>query len=291
MDGYIKITNRGLGDRLGAQLTHYICQIIYAHFNNYYIEYNEERYPSSIFTIALKKFVDNYNKDKKKGTLVEFVFTDDWCKLNSFVVLYIKMDLISYVKKNLYEISIYLDECATIKKYITPFDVNNTIVVHLRLDDVDFTNRIDYDGYISFDYIKNKINVGNLNYNDEIDYYSSQNVSSNFNLYNCQAPLSDYKIESILQDLKKKYENYKIIIVTSPYGNVTLPYDIIRSEDPSVDLFYLTRAKIVILSRSTFALSSLYLTNAKEVYVPKWGYLSSLGLESKYSHISFKYFN
>jgi hypothetical protein len=291
MDGYIKITNRGAGDRLGAQLTHYICQIIYAHFNNYYIEYNEERYPNSIFTIALKKFVDNYNKSKIKGKLVEFVFTDDWCKLNSFVVLYIKMDLISYFKKNLFEIINYLNELATIQKYISPFDINNTIVVHLRLDDVDFTNRIDYNGQISFDYIKNKMNEENLNYNDEVDYYRSQNITSNFNLYNCQAPLSDYKIENIIQELKKKYENYKIIIVTSPYGNVTLPYDIIRSEDPSVDLFYLTRAKIVILSRSTFALSSLYLTNAEEIYLPKWGYLSSLGLESKYSNTSFNYFN
>ena len=77
----------------------------------YYIQYNDDRYPSSIFSIALKKFVDNYNKDKIKGTLVEFVFTDDWCKLNSFVVLFIKMDLISYFKKNLFEILIYLDEC------------------------------------------------------------------------------------------------------------------------------------------------------------------------------------
>ena len=169
--------------------------------------------------------------------------------------------------------------------------VDKTILVHLRLDDVNFTNRIDYNGSISFNYIKDKINKENLNYDDEISYYCSQNITSNFNLYNCQAPLSDSKIENILSNLKRKYENYKIIIITSPIGNVTLPYDVIRSDDPSIDLFYLTKAKVVILSRSTFALGVLYLTNAEEVWLPKWGYLSSFGLESKYSKINFNYFN
>lgn len=291
MNNYIIITNRGRGDRLGAQFTHYICQIIYASFYNYYIEYNEELYPNSIFTIALKKFVDNYNKDKIKGKLVKFIFSDDWCKLNSFVVLNIKTDLVSYFKKNLFQIINHVDELALIRKYNIPFDIDKTILVHLRLDDVNFTNRIDYNGSISFDYIKDKINKENLNYDDEISYYRSQNITSNFNLYNCQAPLSDCKIENVLSILKRKYENYKIIIVTSPIGNVTLPYDIIRSEDPSVDLFYLTKAKIIILSRSTFALGVLYLTNAEEVWLPKWGYLGSLGLESKYSNINFNYFN
>ena len=37
-NNYIIINNRGAGDRIGAQLSWYICQLIYAHHNNYYIE-------------------------------------------------------------------------------------------------------------------------------------------------------------------------------------------------------------------------------------------------------------
>ena len=60
---FMCIHNRGHGDRIGSQLTWYICQLIYAHYNSYYIEYNEELYPNSIFTLALKKYIDEYNKN------------------------------------------------------------------------------------------------------------------------------------------------------------------------------------------------------------------------------------
>ena len=290
---YIIIHNFGAGNRLGANLTFYIFQLIYAHHNNYYIEYNEELYPNSIFTLALKKYIDEYNKKKIKGNLVNFIDSDNWCKLNSQVVTIIKSDLISYFKQNLFKIRNYLDEYALLRKYSIKFNPKETILIHLRLDDISFDNRIDYDGYHPLNYYANKVNTSNFDYSDETQYYLNNGITKDHNLYNCQAPLSDHKIEAIINKIKIKYphRHYKVLIVTSPIGKVTLNYPIIRSSDPSLDLFYLCNCEIVILSRSTFALSLLYFSRAKEFWIPKWGYVSSLGLETDYCKSKFNYFD
>jgi hypothetical protein len=293
MSKYIIIQNRGLGDRLGAQISWYICQIIFAHYNSYYIEYNEEIYPDSIFTLSLKNYINEYNQNKNKGEYINFIDTYDWCKLNSKVVIEIKMDLINYFKNKMYKLKQILDNCANFKNYIIPFNLNETILIHLRLDDVDFTNRIDYDGSLSFNYYVNKLNNSDFDYSDESNHYLNNNITDKFNLYNAQAPISDYKIENIIKNIKNenKYKNYNIIIITSLKGDVTLPYPVIRSADPSVDLYYLTKANIVILSRSTFSISSLYFSEAKEIWIPKWGYIASIGLGTKYSDNKFNYFD
>ena len=290
---YIIMQNRGGGDRLGAQITWYICQLIYAHYNNYYIEYNEELYPDSIFMLALKKYIDEHNKNKTKGELIIFIESDNWCKLNSQIVIKIKSDLINYFKKHLFKIRKILDEYALLKKYSIKFNPKETILIHLRLDDVNFDNRIDYNGSYSLNYYANKVNNSNFDYNDETQCYLNNNITRDHNLYNCQAPMSDYKIEDIINKIKIKYphKNYKVLIVTSPIGNVSLNYPIIRSSDPSLDLFYLCNCKIVVLSRSTFALASLYFSNDTEFWIPTWGYVSSIGLQTNYCNSKFNYFD
>lgn len=291
---YIIICNRGIGDRLGAQLTWYICQLIYAHHNNYYIEYDEKLYPNSIFMLSLKKYIEEYNKNKIKGDqLINFIDSDNWCKLNSQVVNIIKSDLISYFKQQLFKIRNFLDEYALSRNYSIKFNPKETILIHLRLDDVNFDNRIDYDGSYSLNYFANKVHNSNYDYSDETQYYINNGIIKDYNLYNCQAPISDHKIEAVIDKIKMKnpHKDYKVLIVTSPIGNVTLNYHIIRSSDPSLDLFYLCNCETVILSRSTFALSVLYFSRAKELWIPKWGYVSSIGLETNYNKSKFNYFN
>jgi hypothetical protein len=236
---YIILQNRGAGDRLGAQLTWYICQLIYAHYNSYYIEYNEELYPDSIFTLALKKYIDEYNRNKIKGEYINIIDSDNWCKLNSQIVVTIKSDLISYFKQHLFKIRNVIDEYALARNYSITFNPRETILIHLRLDDVNFNNRIDYDGSYSSNYYANKVNTSNFDYSDETQYYMNNGIIKDYNLYNCQAPISDNKIELVINKIKIKYPNYKVLIVTSPIGNVTLYYPVIRSNDPSLDLFYI----------------------------------------------------
>ena len=287
---YIILIDRGQGDRIGSQITWYICQIIYAHYNNYYIDVNYIIYKDSIFMQAIKKYIDLYNKDKIKGTNINFIENDLWCQLNSKVVCTIKLDLINYFRNNLFKIRDYLDDFAFYKKYSINFNPRETILIHLRLDDINYDNRIDYDGTYSLNYFVDKINNNNFNYDDEIQTYKNLGIVNNINLYNTQAPLDDNKIIKVIENIKQRYPIYKILIVASPKGNITLPYPTIRSTDPSIDLFYLCNCDFVILSKSTFALSSVYFSRAKEIWIPTWGYVGCLGLQTKYNNSTFKYF-
>lgn len=279
---YIILRDRGEGDRIGAQITWYICQIIYAHYHLYYIDVTHLLYENSIFMQSIRKFIELYNKDKIKGEYVDLIDNDLWYQLNAKVVVDIKLDLISYFRNNLFKIRDFLDEFALFKKYSIKYNSRETILIHLRLDDINFGNRIDYDGSFSLNYFANKINKNIFNYDDETQTYYNAGITKDTNLYNAQSPISDDKLNKVIDNIKARYPTYKVLIVTSPIGDVTLNYPIIRSPDPSIDLFYLCNCDFVILSRSTFALSSLYFGRAKEFWIPTWGYVASMGLETNY---------
>jgi len=288
---YIILRDRGEGDRIGAQITWYICQIIYAHYYSYYIDITHLVYENSIFMQAIRKFVNLYNQDKKKGEELKLIDNDFWCYLNSKVVVDIKTDLISYFRNNLFKMRDWLDEFALTKNYSITYNPKETILIHLRLDDIHFDNRIDYDGSFSLNYYANKINKNIFDYSDETQTYYNAGITKDTNLYNAQSPISDEKLGKIIDNIQKRYPKYRVLIVTSPIGKVTLDYPIIRSVDPSIDLFYLCNCDFVILSRSTFALTSLYFGRAKEFWIPTWGYVASLGLETNYCKSKFNYFN
>ena len=48
--------------------------------------------------------------------------------------------------------------------------------------------------------------------------------------------------------------------------------------------------KVVVLSRSNFAVSSLFFSDKKKVYCPLWGHFTSYGLDTKYDKNDFFYF-
>ena len=81
-----------------------------------------------------------------------------------------------------------------------------------------------------------------------------------------------------------------MIIITSPGEINYLPYKYIQSEDYNYDLFLLTQADCVILSRSTFSIASLFFGKQKEVYLPLWGHLPIFGLFTKYDNMKYSYF-
>ena len=72
--------------------------------------------------LALKKYIDEHNKNKTKGELIFFIESDNWCKLNSQIVIKIKSDLINYFKKHLFKIRKILDEYALLKNYSIKFN-------------------------------------------------------------------------------------------------------------------------------------------------------------------------
>lgn len=289
---YIDIFNRGC--RLGANILNYISQIVYAHKNNYYIKYDKNflRFKNSIFIKSLFSYVDNYNLNLLENYDIDRYFIDseelNLQKINidtvhfvhiiSMTTMNISSDIISYFKKHIFpNIEEEFEKLATIMNYTT-LDVSKKILVHLRLDDV--RNVRDYDGSICSNYYADRINNGQSCFHTNL--YDG--------LYNQQAPLSKEKLMDQITTAQKKYPDYKVVLVTNPGETVDLPFQIIQNDDPNFDLYLLCKSEVLILSRSTFTLASLFFGRQKEVYIPLWGHAVCLGIYTKYDNSKFNYF-
>jgi hypothetical protein len=298
---YIELLGRG--DRLGANITCFIAQIIYAVHNNIYIYYDRnfiksgdnvnfvpynQNYNNSIFINTLFDFIDIHNSKLLIENVKENVnmFSIHFFELISKVCLNIKKDHFTYFKEKIYpEIKDIFSIKAKQNGYIDniPFNPNKTILVHLRLDDVKY--RSDYDGRICCNHFNNFIN------NDIMaDNNTHQQIIDVYPPCNFQAPLSKDKIQKQINIALEKNPDYEVIIITSNNENITdFPYKYI-SNDENFDLFLLCNAEVVILSRSTFSLSCLYFGIAKDIYVPMWGHISCFGLTNKYDYTRINYF-
>lgn len=297
----------GRGDRLGANITCFIAQIIYAIDKKLFIIYNKDfinhcdnvrfvpynqTYNQSIFIQSLFYFIDCHNDNLKNsgemfGERIEMV-TIHWFELISKVLLEIKNDYFTYFKTHIFPvIKEYYYNSAITKNYISniPFNPNETILIHLRLDDV--KNNSDYNGFHCADHFRKSINNNIITTNK-----TSEEIQNIYPYNNMQAPLSKLKIETQVNKLKEKYPNHEVIIITNPNENtIEYPYRVISSNDESYDLYLLSNCEIVILSRSTYSLSSLFFNNIqKEVYIPLWGHIPCLGLFTKYDNTNYNYF-
>jgi hypothetical protein len=299
---YIELLGRG--DRLGANITCFIAQIIYAFHNKIFIKYNRkniesgdnvrfvpynQEYNNSIFIKTLFDFIDIHNsKLESNDTIVkDNMFSIHFFEIISKVLLTIKQDHFSYFKEKIYpDIKNIFHHYSKENGYLDniPFNPQKTILVHLRLDDR--RHATDYDGYVCAQFFNNVIN------NDKIaDNETDRQVKNIYPICNTQAPLSKNKIQAQINDARQKNPDFEVIIVTTPNENTSeFPYRCIQSNDESLDLFYLCNSEVVILSRSTYALSCLYFGIASKVYLPVWGHSSCFGLTNKYDKSKFHYF-
>jgi hypothetical protein len=288
----------GSSDRLGGNIGDIISQIIFSIKNNIYIKYDrnylrvynsyDQSYNNTIFLQILFDIIDLHN-----SKIIEEDFTQNvdlaapthytvWVK----TLLDIKTDFFTYFKENLYstEFREKFMEYGKLKNYEIPFDPKKTILVHLRLEDV--KGRPDYDGSICANHFKKHIEEGFIP-----DTTFDTSFRHNHPTYNNQSPLSPYKIKKIIEDILKNKPNHEVIIVTNPGEYVSeLPYRYISNTDPCYDLFLLCNSETLILSRSNFAMSSLFFGIGNDVYVPLWGHMVCFGLYTKYDKTNFKYF-
>ena len=95
----------------------------------------------------------------------------------------------------------------------------------------------------------------------------------------------------MINEVKNIYLNDKIYMVSSPTSDIdSKEYEIISNSDVDKDLFILCNSKRSLLSRSLFALSSLFFSNPKEYCcLPSWGFFVVCGLNTKYDNNDFKY--
>lgn len=276
---YLNLFDRG--DRLGANIINYIAQILYAYNKNYFLLFNKKKevyqYYNSFFVKTLFNYIEKYNNELEKNGIIKgdtqafFINNQDFITTMSSVLKTIKLDYISFFNKYIYN-DIKNDFSNLISAYDIPFDVNKTILVHLRLDDV--SSRPDYNGSICSDYYKNKIKN---NEECHCEFYETMNH---------QAPLSKTKMDDIINKAKNEFPTYKVILITSPTSDTSYlnySYEVIKSDDANYDLFLLTMCNVVILSRSTFSLSCMFFNNKKiKTYIPLWGHIVCTGLDTIY---------
>ena len=260
-------------DRLGANLTCYIAQIIYAHHNGIGVKLNESKvysYSESPFVKYLFEWI-NSRSSNIEGSNIEYGNNYDFVGLMGSTTSNIKSDHISYFKKWI--------NCSFKIEY--PVTIEKCILIHLRLGDV--RDSPDYDGSICSSFYKNLVE------NEQYTFHT--NTVGDYTSVNKQAPLSKNKIESVLSEVKEIYPDYPIKIVTNPNEKILdFEYPVIQSDDESYDLYLLSKAPVVILSRSTFAISSLFFGNHERVYLPSWGHSVCMGLNTKFDNNNFIYF-
>lgn len=299
---YIELLGRG--DRLGANITCFIAQILYAVHNNIYIKYDRkyiksgdnvnfvpynQEYNNSIFIKTLFDYIDYHNSQViNNDMLIENnMFSIHFFEIISKVLINIKQDHFSYFKEKVYPfIKNIFHEYSTQHGYsnMITFNPNKTILVHLRLDDRRYAS--DYDGIVCAQYFNNVINSDIM-----ADNETDRQVKLIYPICNTQAPLSKDKIQMQINIALQNNPDFDVILVTSPNEDTSyFPYKCIQSNDENLDLFYLCNSKVVILSRSTFALSCLYFGIATDVYVPIWGHTSCFGLTNKFDKSNFNYF-
>ena len=300
------------GDRLGSHILQYLSIIIYAFYNNLYIvyepnkvnynnDYEGVKYQKSFIVEAILSWIDNHNKKfpnknyleqyknlnvreyllnfETKFDLNSYFYSCDLLIISTQVLYNIKTDLISYFQKYICK---NMRECISNvlpPQYTLLYNPKKTILVHLRLGDV--KDRNDYDGSICSNHYKNRI---------DNDYQNIQGIAT-LGYCNMQTPLAKNKVELAIAQAKQKYPEHEIIIVTAPGDyEINYPYRCIRSNDESYDLFLLCNADVLILSRSTFALSAAFLGIAREIWCPLWGHFVCTGLYTKYDNSKFNYF-
>jgi len=277
-------------DRLGANLINYICQIIYAHYNGYYIkiidnEYNHSKYSDSNYYKILLNYINNVlNINNDTGHCYHLGSDDeilyDFNKYDiqlfcGFVTQTIKCDLITYFHKHIYH-DLDFKELNDFYHDVN-YDFNKSIFCHLRLDDV--SHKKDYDGKLCSRYYKLLIENNKKCDNKFYEYVNNH------------SPLSNEKINKMIIDVKHIYPDNNLYMVTSPISDVEFKeYEIISNLDADKDLFILCNSKRSILSRSLFALSSLFFSEHKEYcHLPSWGFFVVCGLNTKYDNNKFKY--
>jgi hypothetical protein len=276
---------------MGSNFVYYATQSIFAIKNNYYIFFvrHHIKYYDSIYVKCLLDYLEHYNKKINSFTNLRVMTmeTGNLCYAYSKPVIDFKSDVVSLFQETFNDDyfmkyfggtfhQYFLKECREKKNYNLPFDPSKVIIVHVRLDDLGHLK--DCDCKTCADDYRELIN------SDKLCYWDEKGPP------NYQAPLDPIKIQNEIDKMLAKYPDREVIIVTSPISNPELPYKCIKSSDIDYDLFLLTCAEVLIMSRSNYVFMALLFGNHKDVAMPLWGHTVAAGYDTKYDKKRYNYF-
>jgi hypothetical protein len=319
---YILFDGRSSEDRLGAHCLHILTCIVISHKLNIGISFEDKRifYSKTIFMKTLLEYISKWNKGRPKQRQYKLThFIKNYSSTCNFSLYYeatilCGCDILTYYKNNIQtsileifnEFEIEMDYININKENIDILAKENNTCIHLRLDDLeDYT--FDYDSNIVREFYKNEIfiekchgrTITSLFYKYITNLYDRKHFNIVTRKYHTNNPVFSYMGQSVV-DSKNIYAiinnnlvNNKYIVVTSPSGEVKLDeisYHRISSTH-EIDLYLLSKTTNLILSRSTYALVSLFFNvNIKNAWVHDWGVSMSMGLNTKYDETSFNYY-
>jgi len=284
-------------DRIGTEILSFLFQFYFCYKNKYLLNYNYTniKFRDSIFMKCILKIISDYNTNLLHSGLPINKSIDndiinipgpgetDMCYGMGLIVQLLEIDMLTFFKKNFYEsIKQFYNFSNIENNYSIPFDVEKSIVIHLRLDDQWWES--DYDGRVCSNYYINLIN------NCQKCYFTNGEE----NKFNKQNPLSSDKIKTQLDILLQEFPDSKVIIISSPLTKIpelNFKYDmVLQNNDYNYDLFLLSKSKKIILSRSNFALISLFFGQQTHVHMPLWGHFACAGFGTKFDNCNFTYF-
>ena len=283
-------------DRIGTEILSFLFQFYFCYKNNYFLHlnYNSIKFKDSIFMKCILKIINDYNNNLLRSGIPINKSIDndiinipgpgetDMCYGMGMIVQILGVDMLTFFKTKFYESIKQFFEFETKNNYNIPFDPENTIVIHLRLDDQWWES--DYDSRICSNHYSNLIN------NNEKCYFTN----GPNNKFNKQNPLSSEKIKTQLNILLQEFPHSKVVIIASPLTKIpelNFNYDIVlQNNDFNYDLFLLSKSKKIILSRSNFSLISLFFGEQTHVHMPLWGHFACAGFGTKYDNCKFTYF-
>lgn len=283
-------------DRIGTEILSFLFQFYFCYKNNYFLHlnYNNIRFKDSIFMKCILKIINDYNNNLLQSGIQINKSLDpdiinipgpgetDMCYGMGMIVQILEVDMLTFFKINFYESIKQFYDFETKNKYNIPFDPENSIVIHLRLDDQWWES--DYDGRICSNHYSNLIN------NNQRCYFTN----GPNNKFNKQNPLSSEKIKTQLNILLQDFPDSKVVIIASPLTKIpelNFNYDIVlQNNDFNYDLFLLSKSKKIILSRSNFSLISLFFGEQTHIHMPLWGHFACAGFGTKYDNCKFTYF-
>ena len=278
-------------NRLGTHIMSYLNRVFYAYKHQFHLRYNEEtlQYSSSLFVTIILRFIEKYHisistftssreepKEEPKEECNVFNEKLDFSQTMYKTLTSIGIDFRSYWREMYPEIHHDLWKMAPAPYTENlPFDPKKTIAIHLRLDDVH--NWWDYNGAFSAGYYRDMINR-------DADMQEMYHIHNYGFCPNVQAPIPYDRIQPQIDAAKQRFPEHEIVIISSPSTRdlIPLPYRVICNEDESYDLFLLSIADVVILSRSHFSISAILFGNHSHIYVPLWGQLVAYGFYTKY---------